>query len=472
MTNSRFTGNETVTSGGAIAAIGLTSVELTGDTFDDNTQTADDPSAMSQGGAVSVVGPVGTSLHVAYSHFTGNVAAAPYGGAMQAEAHSVLIEHSDFTDNITQDGQGIGGAVKTNPGQEITFDDCTFTGNHGSTGGAIANEGEGTGHMLIENSRFVRNVSTGFGAVGGYRPYGSVLTVENSTFTENVGGALNAASTTIVRGSTFAGNTNDRAGGAIAAGPWAGPGDMFALTVTDSTFTGNTSTGNGWFGQGGGGAISAGAGPDRSGTATLERNLFEGNSVAFNGGAVQLNGNAVGATVTDCRFDSNRTTDGGTMWGSGGSGGAIHANIGETLTVTGSFFEHNRTGNGGIIGENGYSGGDGGAISFFGTGDEEGPVGARALVLGHDTFVSNTTGSGAVGTSSRGWGGMGGAVRMQGMLLSIANSTFDSNSTGADGNGGAIFTESTTSITGSTFTNNSSSTVGGVYFQVPGLPRR
>ena len=223
LTNSTFATNKAVKSGGAVAADSLASVELVGDTFDGNTQTGDDPSGWSAGGAVSVVGPAPASLHVADSHFTGNVAVAPYGGAMQAEAHSVLIEHSDFTDNVTEDGQGIGGAVKANPGQEITFDDCTFTGNRGG-GGAIANEGEGTGHMLIKNSHFVGNVSTGFGAVGGYRPYGSLLTVENSTFTENIGGALNAAATTIVRGSTFDENTNGPwAGGAIAAGPWVVP---------------------------------------------------------------------------------------------------------------------------------------------------------------------------------------------------------------------------------------------------------
>jgi predicted outer membrane repeat protein len=110
----------------------------------------------------------------------------------------------------------------------LTVNNSTFTGNLGSNGGAIYNEGT----LTVNNSSFTENEAVQNGAV--ILNHGT-LTVDNSTFTGNLGsngGAIfNYGGILTVNNSTFTGNLAVQNGGAIY--------NTGTLTVNNSTFTGN-----------------------------------------------------------------------------------------------------------------------------------------------------------------------------------------------------------------------------------------
>jgi len=195
------------------------------------------------------------------------------------------------------------------------------------------------------------------------------------------------------------------------------------------------------------------------------------------GGAIMA---AVSTLVIDHATFSGNTSAGGAdgagpgaaNGGAGGGGGAIFANGPGTLTISDSFFDGNSTGAGGASSPGGGDGGDGGvggAVAAWGT---------VTLTLTRDVFTGNQTGAGGDGVTLGGDGGAGGAVaQMYGGSVQVADSTFggntpeDGNSTGdggtgtagdgGGGSGGALHTTAPTTVTGSTFTLNSTGTRGG-----------
>jgi predicted outer membrane repeat protein len=160
ITNCIFT-NNSASYGGTISDIDT----ITNSIFDNNT-------ASSGGGAIFSANAINNST------FTNNSASnggAVYGGS--------TIINSTFTNNITS---GNGGAVYSNSSDTI-ITNSTFTNNSAEKGGGVY------GSSTITNCVFTNNSASYGGAIYS-SSYG---TITNSTFTNNIGGAIFGSSTIV-----------------------------------------------------------------------------------------------------------------------------------------------------------------------------------------------------------------------------------------------------------------------------------
>ena len=234
----------------------------------------------------------------------------------------VFLHNLEVLDNSADEG----GGFKTRGWVGVDVRNCHFEGNSAPLGAAIYND---ESSVQIFDSSFVANSSNG-GAVhqisfGGFSFFGGV-SARDSSFSDNVGGAMHIASGTITR-CTFANNsaseggaikaveggvqviesmfTNNTAsyGGALLLERFASAGGR--LTVTDSSFVNNQATVSG-------GAIYAGSGDFVDPTRfILSGSSFETNSAYF-GGAVYLaaNDQEFGSSV----FRDNTAARGGAVY--------------------------------------------------------------------------------------------------------------------------------------------------------------
>jgi predicted outer membrane repeat protein len=193
--------------------------------------------------------------------------------------------------------QPFGGLVLVNANTQLNVDNVTMSNSLASTsGGAIATFANVS--LNVANSRFLGNLSANGGAIATR----AIVTIENSTFTNN--------------------NASLGEGGAIQSYEQ-------RLVVRDSTFTGN--------GAGNGGAIFK-----RDSEVTFERSNFEGNSSGGNGGALFVSQGTGFSEGRDSIFRRNSATlDGGAMYVAGSmalfdtslsgntarAGGAIRADL-------------------------------------------------------------------------------------------------------------------------------------------------
>jgi uncharacterized repeat protein (TIGR01451 family) len=159
------------------------------------------------------------------------------------------ISNSVFTGNRGGNGGAIGQV-----NARFTIADTLFTGNatnprvgNGGNGGAIYIDGSNLGGLTIQRTVFSANTATNLG--GAIHTYmyggGSVMIVEDSTFTDNVGttnggGIFHMNGGLSITGSTFSGNRVVGQGGAL----WLlDDGGGTNVAITNSTFTGNQATG-------------------------------------------------------------------------------------------------------------------------------------------------------------------------------------------------------------------------------------
>ncbi|MCA9053827.1 MAG: hypothetical protein KDA75_08315, partial [Planctomycetaceae bacterium] len=179
------------------------------------TDTASQP-----GGAIRSTATGTAAIAISDSLVEGNstTQSGSAGGAVFAQAASILISRSTFRDNFTlgtSGGNSRGGAIAGGSGA-ITITNSTFNGNFtqgtGSHGGAISG-----GQMLIVNSTVSGNSVQGSGVDGGgISSTGNAATIVNSTITLNTaadsGGGIQSPSVnfgeslTIIN-SIVAGNT-------------------------------------------------------------------------------------------------------------------------------------------------------------------------------------------------------------------------------------------------------------------------
>ena len=154
---------------------------------------------------------------------------------------------------------------------------------------------------------------------------------------------------------------------------------------------------------------------------------FSGNTADEDGGAIFVDGADL-VTITDSTFTDNHAVGESDTT----EGGAVYLQSGD-LTVVRSTF----------TGNSAYE--DGGAIDL-----DNGNLGH--LILQNSRFVNNHA-SGDLGAN-------GGAVEAKDATVTVINSTFTGNGAIGLGGGGAIYAETAT-ITGSSFTRNTSQTHGG-----------
>ena len=264
LTDCTLSGNTGAYAGGALENTGGT-LTVTGCTFSGNSATYSGGAIENNTGVLTVTG----------STITGN-ASGPYGGGISNDAGTLNVSGSTIDDNSAPDGYDGGGIYND---AVATVTGCTLSGNTASHGGAIANDTGGRSLTLVDCT-FSDNVAGYGGAIytdvesnttlddcvltgnqasgrgGALDDSGGVVTVNNSTFTENssrYGGALEAEflCTLIVDGSTLNGNTATEDGGGIANGTTYDPASGGFVTAINSTIYGNSA------GNDGGGVFSA-----------------------------------------------------------------------------------------------------------------------------------------------------------------------------------------------------------------------
>ncbi len=330
---------------------------------------------------------------------------------------------------------------------------------------------DGAGQITLSGGGTMRLFSVQNGAVFTVRG----LRLVNGRANDN-GGAIYAErlSTLTIENCTFQGNVAAN-GGAVATNGWGANDAGVVVTISGSAFDGNTATAPGIPGGGnGGGALYLSGGS----AATVSDSLFTGNQ-ASNGGAIHLLHSNLLATGTTFTGNSAQNAAGG------GGGGAIYmdgtkALSGQVRLVTSTFRENTTNQLGGamfsfpegsgatLIDQSTFDGnvstnrGQGGAIYH------QSALGTGPLTITRSLFVNNRATAGPLDAASQ-----GGALWLLDAPVTIANSTFTSNtaihsqsgSMAADdwrrGFGGAIRTSSQTTIVNSTIAGNAAGFVGG-----------
>ncbi len=169
--------------------------------------------------------------------------------------------------------QGNGNIFNITPGVTLTLENLTLENGYSMNGGAIYN----CGNLIVNNCVFTGNTATFGGAIYNYADQS------------------NAATT--ITSSTFTGNIATTAGGAIF-----NSGSKFnaTTTITSSTFTGNTAKM--------GGAVTNMINKDSNAITTITSSTFTGNIAANGfGGAVANTGDL---TVNFCRIAGNSAQTG------------------------------------------------------------------------------------------------------------------------------------------------------------------
>lgn len=299
------------------------------------------------------------------------------------------------------------------------------------------------------------------------------LTVANGRSTQDGGGIYaERLSTLTIENSTFSGNVGYNGGG-VATNGWGANDGGVVVTITGSTFSSNSATAPAIPGGGnGGGGIYLSGGS----AAAITNSTFSGNQ-SQNGGAIHLlHSNLLATNVTFNNNAANNTAG-------GGGGGAIYMDgtkgLSGEVRVVSSRFNGNTTNQlGGAIfsfpegtcathildstfdGNVSTNRGQGGAIyhqSAHGTGP---------LTINRSLFVRNRAVGGEADTA-----GQGGALWLLDAAVTITNSTFTQNEASHAlnlptndwhrGFGGAIRTSSNTTIVNSTIAGNTAGFVGG-----------
>jgi hypothetical protein len=213
---------------------------------------------------------------------------------------------------------------------------------------------------------------------------------------------------------------------------------LFLLTsdVASQTFNfKNTDFNNG---RGGiGGAIDiATPGATHASTVNIRDSNFNGNQAGW-GGAIE---NWIGDTlnVDNCNFDSN------TASGAADSAGGAIENTQGTVTVTNSHFTSNSANYGGAIAEDDIAG------------SATTPVGV--INVNTCTFTNNAATADGGAIANYWTGNHGAATSPHGFTANVVSSTFTGNHAA---NGGAYYADgdTTTAMTGNTFTNNYAGTL-------------
>lgn len=442
ISNTIFKDNTSNSAGGAIATrAGDTStatLDITGSSFKNNIAKNGGAIAHSSTGAMSIKD----------TSFENNNATTDGGALFINNASNTTIDNVAFNNN-TAAGQG--GAIRSTLGANVDIKSSTFTKNSADWYGAITH-GVSGGMMNITDSVFTENEAGSGGAVANYagKNANSGMTITNTQFISNKatlndddgGGALflGAESKTNIQNSVFKDNYSGTVGGAIATRIGNGVNDnsKATLDITGSTFENNNARTNG-------GAIynSLYNSASNNGSVNISSNNFINNTAGSRGGAIYTektadrNGGSANMTIDNSNFQGN----------SAQIGGAIAHHSEGLIDVKNSTF----TGNNATI--------QGGAIVSM-----RNNTNPDAIVLNVENVVFNNNEAGAEG----------GAI-WSGSKTNITNAVFNGNKTTGttlsetpnyqtdEEGGGAVFvgSNSATSITGSSFTNNESGTVGG-----------
>jgi len=411
--NSHFDNNYSDYEGGAIAQRRNSgSLQITGGSYTNNT-------AKYEGGALFLGSNADVTSAVENVLFEGNKTLS-----------------TTWNDKYSTNDDGGGGAIFVGSKAKVNISNSNFNNNSSNTvGGAIA----------------VRNDSKNNGS--------NSLTITDSNFTNNEalidGGAIASFIDFSIKNSTLTGNTAGRNGGAISL-------DLSHAAMTDETTFENITLSNNNANNMGGAIFNK-----SNGTVNVQTSVISSNTAKWGGGIAHASSGTL--NVTNTAFESNKATvQGGAIVSlrhntnkdsivlnvenaqfkgneAGAEGGAIWS--GSKTNITGSTFDGNRT-TGTTLSE----------TPNFNTDDEGGGavfVGSNSVTsITNSTFTNNQSGTvgGAIATRSN-------AKNDGTTSLDITSSNFDGNK--ANVNGGAIAAYIDSTITDTSFTNNSAGSKGG-----------
>ena len=348
------------------------------------------------------------------------------------QGETLVLEENSLVENITNNADGIGGALSTskpkngveNPGTLIVKSGTVFKNNTAKyDGGAIANFGV----LDIDGATFEANKSQ-----------------TETTDSQPVGGgaiSLGIDSKTTIKNTKFVNNETGFNGGAIGTRRTINNGDItngshenHSLIISDSAFIGNKATGT---------------------TTDRADNELQGG----NGGAIanSFNNTQISNTV----FEKNEAINGGAVYNQSlynTNNQAQETDKGGDIKFADVTFDGNKAStNGGAIFNDANTNAElSGTVVF--SGNEAGNAGGAIFVA--DASSSMEIASGAVFKSNS--AKLGGAIYNKGNLGTLDGVTFEDNT--AETNGGAILNSNggtIASITNSIFKNNTSTNGGG-----------
>jgi hypothetical protein len=353
-------------------------------------------------------------------------------------------------DGDTIDATGISGTILLTSGELIITQNVTIDG---PGAGTLAINGNATSRVFNNNaspdstkgvtiSGFTitnGNPNDGDGGGGIRNETQGTLMVNNCTVSENSaiqgGGIFNEFhGTVMVSNCAISGNTAAFDGGGISNIAF---DDLTMLIITNCTISGNSS----FNGDGGGISNGAGGSVTSSASVTVTNSIISDNISAEGGGGGISNvapdvGNFATLTINDSTISGNHAgCSGGGIFSTGATLGAT---FGATLTVMNSMLTNNSVG----LGNGCSNGGNGGGIS----------TNVGMLTVTNSTINSNGAG---------GIGGHGGGIWLSGEgIATVTDSTISDNF----GNyGGAILNDAPCNLTveESTLSGNSASNPGG-----------
>lgn len=271
--------------GGPIYVKGTGAVVLT---FNDCTFSGN---SCNTGGAAYFYNP-NAIISITDCTFSGN-SSASHGGAIRArEFDSLSISGGSFDSNKSTNTGVKGGAIYVDGGTTVTIDGTTFSNNIGGTWGVTSPSGRG-GALLFVSS--------------------AAVTVKNATFSGNKasnGGAIhteNGSSVYIVN-STFTGNNATNGASIRTLGE---EGSLATLVVINTLFSGNKVTGTG---TQGGFDVQATTNYSRVLIANSTFRNLDGNAALGTNGAPNFN--VVSCTFNENTADFNRNFNNGKFYNS------------------------------------------------------------------------------------------------------------------------------------------------------------
>jgi CSLREA domain-containing protein len=233
---------------------------------------------------------------------------------------AVSVDGVTFTGGSVPLGRGgaIGVPFTSEFFPDLRIASCVFAGNGARIGGAVST----WNRLTVIDCAFDRNVATiGVSAIecDEWRPGGSSLIVERSTFTENEGGCCGAisgeADGIVIRGCLFSGNRATMSSGgalSVAGGTIESPARSTCV-VEDTTFSDNHAIDSG-------GAIKA---YSYNRELILRRVTIQGCTAGGNGGAISYGNQRYGGDPDPLLVISDSVLHGNVA---GGSGGALFLN--------------------------------------------------------------------------------------------------------------------------------------------------
>lgn len=314
-TFSGFTQDGTI-NGGPIYVKGTGAVVLT---FNDCTFSGN---SCNTGGTAYFYNP-NAIISITDCTFSGN-SSASHGGAIRArEFDSLSISGGSFDSNKSTNAGNKGGAIYVDGGTTVTIDGTTFSNNIGGTWGVTSPSGRG-GALLFVSS--------------------AAVTVKNATFSGNKasnGGAIHTekGSSVYIVNSTFTGNNATNGASLRTLGE---EGSLATLVVINTLFSGNKVTGTGTTG---GFDVQATTNYSRVLIANSTFRNLDGNAALGTNGAPNFN--VVSCTFNENTADFNRNFNNGKFYNSILASAALSAGDNLKKAQYYSIFGDTRYGEGG-----------------------------------------------------------------------------------------------------------------------------